>query len=112
MTETRQIATLMAITLIIGVAALALALALPGALEGNLAIDSYDAAISADGTLTEHYTYVVKTPGTYRMLFRTWEVPLAGTSLTQPSVEVIGMHVPAGTIGYYRDYQGRSPSMA
>ncbi|MDD1662360.1 MAG: DUF2207 domain-containing protein, partial [Methanomicrobiales archaeon] len=106
MTETRQIATLMAITLIIGVAALALALALPRALEGNLAIDQYDAAISADGTLTEHYTYIVKTPGTYRMLFRTWEVPLAGTSLSQPSIEVIGMHVPDGTVGYYRDYQG------
>ncbi|HUK93211.1 MAG TPA: DUF2207 domain-containing protein, partial [Methanomicrobiales archaeon] len=107
MTETRQIATLMVITLVIGVVALALALTLPHALEGNLAIDSYAAAISADGTLTEHYTYVVKTPGTYRMLFRTWEVPLAGTSLTQPSVEVIGMRVPPGTVGYYRDYSGQ-----
>ncbi|MDD1661085.1 MAG: DUF2207 domain-containing protein, partial [Methanomicrobiales archaeon] len=107
MTETRQIAILMAIALVIGVAALALAIALPRALEGNLAIDSYTAAISADGTLTEHYTYVVKTPGTYRMLFRTWEVPLAGTALSQPSIEVIGMKVPEGTAGYYRDYQGQ-----
>ena len=107
MTETRQIATLMVITLIIGVAALALALTLPRALEGNLAIDNYSATISADGTLTEHYTYVVKTSGTYQMLFRTWEVPLAGTALTQPSVEVIGMQVPAGDRGYCRDYPGQ-----
>ncbi len=62
MSETRQMATLMAITLAIGVIALALALLLPGALEGNLAIDRYDAAISPDGTLTERYTYVVKEP--------------------------------------------------
>ena len=67
----------------------------------------YSATISADGTLTEHYTYIVKTSGTYQMLFRTWEVPLAGTALTQPSVEVIGMQVPPGTVGYYRDYQGQ-----
>jgi len=107
MSETRQIATLMAITLVIGVVALALALLLPGALEGNLVIDRYDAAISADGTLTEHYTYVVKTPGTYRMLFRTWEVPVSGASFSQPSVEVIGMQVPPGTIGYYRDSLGQ-----
>ena len=107
MTETRQIAILMAITLIIGVVALALALSLPQILEGNLVVDRYDAAISPDGTLTERYTYVVKAPGTYRMLFRTWEVPLAGAPLTQPSIELIGMHVPSGTIGYYRDYQGQ-----
>ncbi|HTY52528.1 MAG TPA: DUF2207 domain-containing protein, partial [Methanomicrobiales archaeon] len=107
MTETRQLATLMVITLVIGVASLALALTLPRALEGNLAIDEYQATVSADGTLTEHYSYVVKTPGTYRMLFRTWEVPIAGTALSQPSVEVIGMHVPEGTVGYYRDYQGQ-----
>ncbi|HVP24867.1 MAG TPA: DUF2207 domain-containing protein, partial [Methanomicrobiales archaeon] len=107
MSEKRQITTLMAITLVIGVVALILALALPPALEGNLVVDRYEAAISADGTLTEHYTYVVKTPGTYRMLFRTWEVPLAGSALTQPSVEVVGMQAPPGTIGYYRDYQGQ-----
>ncbi|HMK15642.1 MAG TPA: DUF2207 domain-containing protein, partial [Methanomicrobiales archaeon] len=107
MSETRQIATLMAITLVIGVVALALAFLLPGVLEGNLVIDRYDAAISADGTLTEHYTYVVKAPGTYRMLFRTWEVPVSGSALSQPSVEVLGMKAPQGTIGYYRDYQGQ-----
>ncbi|HUK38874.1 MAG TPA: DUF2207 domain-containing protein, partial [Methanomicrobiales archaeon] len=107
MSENRQIATLMAITLVIGVVALALSFALPGALEGNLAVDQYTASISADGTLTEHYTYDVKAPGVYRMLFRTWEVPVAGSALSQPSVEVIGMNVPAGTIGYYRDYQGQ-----
>ncbi len=107
MSETRQIAALMAITLVIGVVALALAVALPRAMEGNLVVDSYSAAISADGTLTEQYTYDVKTPDTYQMLFRTWEVPLAGTPLTQPSVEVVGMQVPPGTIGYYRDYQGQ-----
>ncbi|MDD1667316.1 MAG: DUF2207 domain-containing protein, partial [Methanomicrobiales archaeon] len=107
MSETRQIATLMAITLIIGVVALGLAITLPGLLEGDLVIDRYEAAISPDGTLTEHYTYVVKTPGTYRMLFRTWEVPISGSSLPQPSVEVIGIRVPEGTVGYYRDHQGQ-----
>jgi len=107
MSETRQMATLAAITLAIGVVALALSLALPGALEGNLVVDRYTATISADGNLTEHYDYVVKSPGVYRFLFRTWEVPLAGSALSEPSVEVTGMRVPQGTIGYYRDYQGQ-----
>ncbi|MDD1654724.1 MAG: DUF2207 domain-containing protein, partial [Methanomicrobiales archaeon] len=107
MSEQRQITTLVAITLAIGILAAIAVFLLPPLFEGNLVVDRYSAALAPDGTLTETYTYDVKAANTYRMLYRTWEVPLSFGFLDQPSVEFVGMDPPAGTIGYAKDDAGR-----
>ncbi|MDD1646331.1 MAG: DUF2207 domain-containing protein, partial [Methanomicrobiales archaeon] len=107
MSEQRQITTLVAITLAIGILAVLLALVVPGLLGGNLVVDRYDAVLSPDGTLTETYIYHVKADQVYRMLYRSWEVPLSFGFLDEPSIEFVGMEQPPGTIGYVRDHAGR-----
>ena len=47
-------------TLVLGILGLALVTAIPPLFEGNLVVDSYDAVLYENGTLTEHYTYDVK----------------------------------------------------
>ncbi|MDD5419784.1 MAG: DUF2207 domain-containing protein, partial [Methanomicrobiaceae archaeon] len=107
LTERQQIALLFAITLAIGVLALAGAAALPSLLEGDLAVAEYEAAFFENGTLVERYTYQIETPGRYRMLFRYWEDPLVFDPISTPHIEFVGMDVPDGTIGYVRDYRGQ-----
>jgi hypothetical protein len=50
--------------------------------------------------------YDVKVGGVYRMLYRTWEVPVSFGYLDTPSVEFVGMEPPPGTIGYVKDHAG------
>ena len=107
MSEQRQITTLVAVTLVIGILAVLLAFVVPGLLEGNLVVDRYDAVLAPDGTLTETYTYQVKAGGTYRMLYRTWEVPLSFSFLDEPSVEFVSLEQPPGTVGYVKDNTGQ-----
>jgi uncharacterized membrane protein len=104
--EERQIATLVAVTLAISIVAVLAVFLIPPLLEGNLVVDRYDAVLSPDGTLTETYTYDVKVGGVYRMLYRTWEVPLSFGYLDTPSVEFVSMEPPPGTIGYVKDHAG------
>ena len=56
-----------------------------------------------NGTLTEQYTYDVKTSGQYRMLYRSWEVPLILGNSSGPSVQFVSANFPAGTVGYVKD---------
>jgi uncharacterized membrane protein len=75
-TERQQIISLVAITLFVGVLAVAGATALPGLLRGDLDVQHYDAVFFENGTLVERYTYDVHAAGEYRMLFRYWDAPL------------------------------------
>ena len=68
MSETKQLAVLVIASLVLGILGLALVTAIPSLFEGNLVVDSYDAVLYENGTLTEQYTYDVKTSGQYRML--------------------------------------------
>jgi uncharacterized membrane protein len=104
--ERQQIIILVVVTLVVGVAAVTAATALPGLFEGNLVVEDYNAVFYENGTLIERYTYDVSAPGEYRMLFRYWNEPLTFTSLNRPYIEFVEMTVPPGTIGYIKDYRG------
>ncbi len=41
--------------------------------KDNLIVETYNAKLFWNGTFIETYTYNVKEPGVYRMLFRYWE---------------------------------------
>jgi len=112
MTERQQILTLTALTLLIGVMAVAGANALPGFFAGGLEVEHYDAVFYENGTLIERYTYDVSAPGEYRMLFRYWDAPLSFHAIDRPHIEFSGMTSPAGTIGYVRDYRGEVRTVA
>ena len=71
-------------SLIIGIIGLFLVAIIPPLFEGNLVVDTYDAVLYANGTLTERYTYDVKTSGEYRMLFRSWNAPLTFGTASGP----------------------------
>ncbi len=103
MTERQQILILVAITLLVGVLAVAGATALPGLFQGNLDVQHYDAVFFENGTLVERYTYDVHAAGEYRMLFRYWDAPLTFAAIDRPHIEFLGMTAPPGTVGYVKD---------
>ncbi|MFA5398450.1 MAG: DUF2207 domain-containing protein, partial [Methanogenium sp.] len=76
--------------------------------EPDLVVDTYTAVLQNDGTLTENYVYDVAYAGTYRMLFRTWDDPLAFEPWEYPHVELVRITPPAGMIGYAIDMNGNS----
>jgi uncharacterized membrane protein len=104
--ETKQLAVLVTASLIIGIIGIALVSTVPALFEGNLVVDSYDAVLYENGTLTETYTYDVRTSGEYRMLFRFWEAPLTFSTGSGPSVQFISATPPSGTVGYAKDEAG------
>ena len=105
-TERQQILTLLAVTLVVGVLAVAGATALPALFRGDLDVQHYDAVFYANGTLVERYTYDVRSAGEYRMLFRYWDAPLTFSAIDRPHIEFVGMTAPPGTIGYVKDDRG------
>jgi len=105
-TERQQIIILVAITLLVGVLAVAGATALPGLFRGNLDVQHYDADFYENGTLIERYTYDVRSAGEYRMLFRYWDAPLTFAAIDRPHIEFLGMTAPPGTVGYVKDSGG------
>lgn len=105
-TERQQILALVAITLLVGVLAVAGATALPGLFGGNLDVEYYDAVFYENGTLVERYTYDVRSAGEYRMLFCYWDAPLTFGAIDRPHIEFLGMTAPPGTIGYVKDSEG------
>ena len=80
MGETKQLAVLIIAALVAGIIGLLVITVVPPLFEGDLVVDSYTAVLYENGTLTEQYTYIVKNPGEYRMLYRSWEAPLVFTT--------------------------------
>ncbi len=66
--ETKQLGLVVGAGLVIGIIAVILIFTLPPLFSGDLTVESYEAAIYEDGTLSEHYTYDVAGSGEYRML--------------------------------------------
>ncbi|NTW64422.1 MAG: DUF2207 domain-containing protein, partial [Chlorobiaceae bacterium] len=106
MSEIKQLALLVIATLVLGIIGLGLITVIPPLFEGNLVVDSYDAVLYENGTLTEQYTYDVRISGEYRMLFRFWEAPLTFRTSSKPSVQFVSATVPSGTFGYAKDEGG------
>ena len=107
MGEERSLAGLIAVTLALGLVAAALALWLPTlTFAGGLSVDTYEADYALDGSLAERYVYNVEAPGTYRMLFRTFDDPLVFNETPSPHIELVGVEPPDGVAGYARDASG------
>lgn len=106
MSEKRQLAILVIVTLAIGVAAVLIGLMVGFLMEGDLVVENYEATFQSDGSLTEEFTYVVKSSGKYRMLYRYWEADLSLSPLQSPYIEFEDISYPSGVVGYVKDYRG------
>jgi len=106
--ETKQIATLVLLTLLVAVSGLALINYLPPLLEGDVVVDEYAVTLYANGTLVEDYTYEVKVPNQHRMLFRSWDVPLSKEQLNRPYIQFLYARTFSSEqlIVYVKDFQG------
>ncbi|UCD44646.1 MAG: DUF2207 domain-containing protein [Candidatus Bathyarchaeota archaeon] len=107
MSERRQILTLVVVTAIIGILAVALTgyVALPSSDGRDIVVEEYRATFHADGTLEEEYTYAVRVQR-FRMLYRNWEAPLSAEPLAEPNVEMVNVEPPEGALAYYKDHSG------
>ena len=104
MSERRQIFTLVAVGLILGVAGLIVLEYLPGMFRDDSAyVERYHATLYPDGRLEEEFTYRLNEGG-LRMLFRLWRAPLSLEPLDMPYVMVLQVGGPPGAVGYVRDY--------
>ena len=103
MGETRQIAVIVIIALVLGVIGLVIVSAILPLLQGDLAVSSYEATLYENGTLQEQYIYQVQYSGEYRMLYRSWEAPLVFAGSDQPYIQFVSIVPPAGSVGYAKD---------
>lgn len=105
MSETRQILTLVGITLLMGVVAVALIGYLPSLVVGrcDTVVEEYSATFYPDGALVEEYSYTIKARR-FKFLFRIWEAPLSAQSLGQPYIEPVEVEAVPGAIAYVKDF--------
>jgi uncharacterized membrane protein len=104
LSEQRQIFTLVAVALVLGVVGLVVLEYLPGVFRDDSAyVESYRATLYPDGRLEEEFTYRLN-EDRFRMLFRLWRAPLSLEPLDIPYVMVLGVGGPPGAVGYIRDY--------
>ena len=107
MSETRQIAIIVILGLALGVVGIAVTTTLGGvALSGPAVVSSYEAHIYPDGRLVEHFTYTFTEGGRYRMLYRSWEVPVSLTTLGRPYVQPVSVTPPSDSVAYVKDQYG------
>ena len=106
MGETRQIGLLVVITLTLGIVAVAGSQLINGiGFSGSAVVDRYEATLSPNGTLRETFTYKF-TEQRYRMLYRSWEVPVSYTPRNSPYIQPLAVNGPPGTVSYIKDING------
>ncbi|HIH44395.1 MAG TPA: DUF2207 domain-containing protein [Candidatus Methanoperedenaceae archaeon] len=121
--EKKQIAILLVVVTLIGMAGLFLTGGFSNIIGictfgcGDVYVDSYSADLYLNGTLEETFVYRIEESDTYRMLYRNWKVPLSygspGDKTTSwgitvgktPHVELITIDSPDGAIPYIKDFQ-------
>ena len=111
MGEEREAAAIIGLVFLVGLAGLFISGGLPGgnglsttALDlGDVYVDSYRADLYLNGTLSEPFTYQVKASGKYRMLYRSWKMPLSSQNLSTPFIEPLQIAPPNGTVAYFKD---------
>ncbi|MFZ1021344.1 MAG: DUF2207 domain-containing protein [Halobacteriota archaeon] len=105
MSETRQLATIVGIGLVLAIIALIIVSVAGPATAGSLSVSNYDATLTANGTLTEKITYNVAASDTYRSLNRWWEAPVTNNS-SQPYIRLTSIAPAAGTEAYLVNASG------
>lgn len=118
MSETRQVAIVIAAVLFIGLLGLLLTGGLPGVeislpsgsvVAGkDVYVDDYSADLYLNGTLKESFVYKIDAAGKYRMLYRSWTtLPVFLENPGRSYVEPMRIIPPEGTIPYIKDQSGR-----
>lgn len=72
----------------------------------TLAAKSYRADFYLNGTLKEDVVCDVRESGRYRMLYRSWKMPLAKENISRPYVELVKIEVPEASTPYIKDWRG------
>ncbi|MFA6373425.1 MAG: DUF2207 domain-containing protein, partial [Methanothrix sp.] len=115
MGEERQAAALIGLVFLVGLLGLFLTGGIPG-LEGSFApgislgdvyVDSYKADIYLNGTLMEQFVYDIGASEKYKMLYRSWKMPLSKQSMNSPYVSLLEISPPQGTVPYMKDLDGK-----
>lgn len=73
---------------------------------GDVYVDSYRADIYLDGTLAERYDYRIEATGSYRMIYRSWKMPLSSISPDAPYIEPLVVIPTPGAVPYIKDHNG------
>lgn len=70
-------------------------------------IKSYQADLYLNGTLEEKFVYQIEDANKYRMLYRSWKLPVSIEKLDRDFVEPLMVYPPKGTVGYVMDRNGK-----
>ena len=73
----------------------------------GISIKSYQADLYLNGTLEEKFVYQIEEANRYRMLYRSWKLPVSQEQLNRDFVEPIMVNPPKGTVGYVMDRNGK-----
>ena len=103
MSERNKILTLVAVTFVIALASTQIRSLFDW--EGDAEITDYTAVFRADGTLEETFTYKINVEGK-QFLYRYWEDDLLNEEVDFPHIELLGIQVPDGSVGYMVDAYG------
>jgi uncharacterized membrane protein len=113
--ENKQIALLIIVVTIIGLAGFYLAGDMHGIVKTcglgscrDVYVDNYRAELFLNGTLKENFVYEIKESGKYRMLYRSWKAPLLQKDEEHdvPYIEMVSITPPPGTYPYIKDFKG------
>jgi uncharacterized membrane protein len=114
MGEERQAATLIGLVFLIGLVGLLLTGGVPDSGQsflsdlflGDFYVESYRADVYLNATLDEHFVYSISSSGKYRMLYRSWKIPLSQQKQNSPYVSLLNVSPPQGTVPYMKDNVG------
>ena len=73
---------------------------------GDVYVDSYRADIYLNGTLAEQFVYDISASGKYKMLYRSWKMPLSEQSMKSPYVSLLEISPPKGSVPYLKNWAG------
>ena len=114
MGEERQAAALIGLVFLVGLVGLFLTGGIPGMggsfapgiSLGDVYVDSYRADIYLNGTLAEQFVYDISASGKYKMLYRSWKMPLSEQSMKSPYVSLLDISPPKGSLPYLKNWAG------
>ena len=77
-----------------------------GVTLGDVYVDSYRADIYLNGTLAEQFVYDISASGKYKMIYRSWKMPLSEQSMKSPYVSLLEISPPQGSVPYLKNWAG------
>lgn len=69
---------------------------------GDAYVDNYQADLYLNGTLIEKFSYQIDASGIYRMLYRSWKMPIIQGRIDLPYIELLEVVPTPGAVPYVR----------